>query len=373
MNTISGSNHNRWSNADSLRGDARTGQYSLEQMRGQDLLYDKAEQIKAAASVFNAIEDGAEVLDETYLLAKEIMTDGLGDVLDEPHLKFTVNDPMLQFIAHVLRTPQELEDFIAKHPNASQFDTEVVTEAWCREYTEKCLRDGGEPGQRMVERRAAVDLFRVGAEDIYISSWGNSGILYENIEELESDLRQYFLEKPGVNPKEDFCLWSASGDEVLRDDIIRPLKEYDKLSGPFRETVCYGVDYGDRDSLSFGDYSICTTVIRERDDITRYLVSINNIAQTGLFGAYVNKEINAEYVDYVRVKPSAHRRIGLSANSRADSSVWQYIKQAFVDVGIETERQLPETELKIVNPEENLATLVRMQALLRRLNQRYNT
>lgn len=372
MDTINSGNHNRWDNTDSLRRGAQTGQHDLEQMREQDIPYDKADQIKAAASVFNAIEDGVEVSDETYSLAKVIMADELGDVLDKPHLTFAVNDPMLQFIAHMLRTPQELKDFIEKHPGAAQFDTEVMVEAWHREYTEKCLRDSGEPEQRMIERRAAVDLFRAGVKDVYISSYERPGVLYESIEELESDLRQYFLEKPDVNSEEDSYLWSASGDDVLRDDIIQPLKEYDKFSGPFRETVYYGVDYGNRESSSFRNYSILTTIIREQDDTTRYLVSLNNITATGLFGAYVNKEINTEDVGYVNVTPSMYQRADLSAN-RVDSSVWQDIRRAFADVGIETEYQSPDTELKIVNPEDDFATLVRMQALLRRLNQRYNT
>ena len=372
MDTISSGNHNRWGNADSLRRGAHMGEHDLEQMREQDMPYDKADQIKAAASVFNAIEDGAEVSVEMYSLAKVIMTDGLGDVLDKPHLTFAVNDPMLQFIAHMLRTPQELKDFIEKHPGAAQFDTEVMVEAWCREYTEKRLRDSVEPQRRLIERRAAVDLFRAGVKDIYISSYERPGVLYESLEELESDLRQYFLEKPDVNSEEDSYLWSVSGDDVLRDDIIQPLKEYDKFSGPFRETVYYGVDYGNRESSSFRNYSILTTIIREQDDTTRYLVSLNNITGTGLFGAYVNKEINTEDVGYVNVTPSMYQRADLSAN-RVDSSVWQDIRRAFADVGIETEYQLPDTELKIVNPEDDLATLVRMQALLRRLNQRYNT
>ena len=100
--------------------------------------------------------------------------------------------------------------------------------------------------------------------------------------------------------------------------------------------------------------------------------SLNNITATGLFGAYVNKEINTEDVGYVNVTPSMYQRADLSAN-RVDSSVWQDIRRAFADVGIETEYQSPDTELKIVNPEDDFATLVRMQALLRRLNQRYNT
>ena len=198
-------------------------------------------------------------------------------------------------------------------------------------------------------------------------------MLYESIEELESDLRQYFLEKPDVNSEEDSYLWSVSGDDVLRDDIIQPLKEYDKFSGPFRETVYYGVDYGNRESSSFRNYSILTTIIREQDDTTRYLVSLNNITATGLFGAYVNKEINAEDVGYVNITPSMYQRADLSSNNQVDSSAWQDIRRAFADAGIETEYQLPDTELKIVNPEDGLATLVRMQALLCRLNQRYNT